>query len=95
MTPTATRLPGPRRQPALTVDLDGRTIEAYPGETVAAVLMIAGRRAFFQVDSPYPPSRLYCNMGSCMQCLVTVNGELRVRACQTFVESGMQIETAE
>ncbi len=93
MTDTVARLQQVQRREASNVRIDGRPVAAYLGETVATVLMSAGHRRLFEVEPPYPPSRVYCNMGTCMQCLVTVNGVHNVRACQTPVEPDMEIES--
>jgi predicted molibdopterin-dependent oxidoreductase YjgC len=81
------------RTGAFTVQVDGQPIQAYEGETAATVLLAAGRRAFFENEPPYFPSRLYCGMGTCLQCLVTIDHAEHVRACQTYVRPGMEIET--
>lgn len=83
-----------RTQPFL-VKVDGISVEAYEGETVAAVLASIGRRALFTVPPPYAASRLYCNMGVCMQCLVIVDGQRNVRACLALVVPGMEIGTCD
>jgi hydrogen cyanide synthase HcnA len=87
------RLSTPPQQVAVTVYVDNEVIVAYPGETVASVLIVSGREVFFQPEETYSSSRLYCNMGTCMQCLVTINQRPRRRACQTYIEPDMRIET--
>ena len=93
MTQASVRIQKIPRRSVPDVRLDGQLTEAYQGETVATVLLAAGHRSIFVSKPPYPPSRIYCNMGTCMQCLVTVNGVQNVRACQTPVGPGIEIET--
>src|SRR6185312_9212667 len=38
------------------------------------------------------PRGLYCGMGVCHDCLVTINDGLSCRACMTKVADGMRIE---
>jgi len=75
------------------VQVDGETVSVYEGESVAAVLMLAGRRTFTQPSRFNLARTVYCGMGLCHQCLVTVDGVADVRACMTVVRPGMQIST--
>jgi predicted molibdopterin-dependent oxidoreductase YjgC len=80
------------RQP-LTVKVDGEPVPAFAGESVATVLLAMGRRAFRHTDKNQAPRGLFCGMGACFDCLVTIDGVENVRACMTPVEEGMVIET--
>jgi predicted molibdopterin-dependent oxidoreductase YjgC len=80
------------RQP-LTVTIDGKTIVAFAGESVATVLMAQGRQTFRQTDNKHAPRGFYCGMGVCFDCLVRIDGIENVRACMTPVAEGMVIET--
>lgn len=82
----------PRTNP-IEIYVDGTAVEAYAGETVAAVLMTLGERTFTHTSDYNLPRTLYCVMGVCHQCLVTINGVRDVRACMALVEPGMQIST--
>jgi NADH dehydrogenase/NADH:ubiquinone oxidoreductase subunit G len=77
----------------VTVTVDGDPVQAYPGETVATVLLAAGRRTFRHTDQLHAPRGLFCGMGVCFDCLVTVDGQPNVRACVTPVHAGMVVET--
>ena len=63
------------------------------GETVAAVLLAAGYRKFRNSDKEGAHRGIFCGMGVCYDCLVTVDGVPNVRACVTQVRNGMRIET--
>ncbi|MCK9918121.1 (2Fe-2S)-binding protein, partial [Microbacteriaceae bacterium K1510] len=41
------------------------------------------------------PRGIYCNIGHCFECRVTVNGIPGVRACLTLVEAGMDVQSGE
>ncbi len=75
------------------VTVDGQAVEAYPGETVATVLLALGRQAFRHTDRLHSPRGLFCGMGVCFDCLVTIDGQPNVRACMTAVQAGMVVET--
>lgn len=75
------------------VEVDGEPNEARAGESVAALLFRTGRRVFRHSRVGGGPRSLFCGMGVCHDCLVTVNGRKNVRACMTSVEPGMKIET--
>ena len=85
------RLTDVKRGAKIAVFLDGRTVEAYEGETVAAVLVVAGQVAFRKTARSGAPRAVYCGMGVCYDCLVIVDGETNQRACMTSVRDGMQV----
>jgi predicted molibdopterin-dependent oxidoreductase YjgC len=87
------RLPdghGLERGGALSLKLDGRTVTAYEGETVAAVLLAEGHVATRRTRSGSPRG-VYCGMGVCFDCLVVVDGVPNTRACVTWVREGMDV----
>jgi len=71
--------------------VDGAPVTAYEGETIAAALMNAGYFVSRDIDSN--PLGVYCNIGKCHSCVMTVNGEPSVRICQTLVSDGCKIES--
>jgi len=73
--------------------VDGNACFAYQGETIAAALVADGKRVFRFSAKEKATRGLYCGMGVCFECLVTVNDVLNVRACMTAVEAGMKVET--
>jgi sarcosine oxidase subunit alpha len=85
--------PPSQRGKQITVQIDGQAVTAYDGETIAAVLLAAGIRIFRHAPKTGQPRGLYCGMGICYDCLVTVNSEPNIRACLTPVTNGMLIET--
>lgn len=87
------RLARIKRGQPFEIEVDGQTIQAYPGETVATAMMAAGFRSLFKDEYGHAPSRVYCNMGICQQCLVTVNQQPNCQACKTMAEPGMKVET--
>lgn len=91
----AQRLTNINRGNAFEIEVDGRKIVAYEGETLATVLMAAGINAFATYAKTYAPSRLFCGMGTCQQCLVTVDNLPNCQACQVFARPGMKVVTSD
>jgi predicted molibdopterin-dependent oxidoreductase YjgC len=87
------RLPRLKGSETLALVVDGEPVEAYPGETVATVLLALGRQTFRHTDRQHAPRGLFCGMGVCFDCLVTIDGQPNVRACMTPVQAGMVVET--
>jgi len=92
---SARRLQHPSIVPAgrtIPIRYDGQPIEAIEGETVAAALTAAGR---MQLRHTRGGERrgLYCGMGACFDCLVTIDGRASQRACLAKVEAGQDIRS--
>ncbi len=81
-----------QRGRSVTITVDGVPVQAYLGETIAAALMSDGRRAW-RFTQGGEPRGLFCGMGICFDCTVTVDGRPNVRACLTPVADGMVVET--
>ncbi len=87
------RLAHPTIQPAAAAvefTFEGRRIAALAGETVAAALSAAGITTFRETATGAPRG-LYCGMGACFDCVVTVDGEIGRRACLEKVRDGMAV----
>lgn len=78
--------------PPIPWECDGEAVTGLAGESLAASLMALGRLALKQGPSGEPRG-LYCGMGACGECLVSVNGERNVRACMTKLTPGMRVRT--
>ncbi|MFE0800162.1 (2Fe-2S)-binding protein [Streptomyces sp. NPDC058812] len=89
------RLVRARPAAACTVTVDGRTIEALPGRTVAAVLWAAGITSWRTTRGAGRPRGVFCGIGVCFDCLVTVNDRPNQRACLVPVHPGDVIRTQE
>jgi aerobic-type carbon monoxide dehydrogenase small subunit (CoxS/CutS family) len=81
-----------QRGPAVTITVDGRPLQAHLGETVAGALLASGQRAWRRTAQGEPRG-LFCGMGICFDCTLTVDGAPNVRACLTPVSDGMEIST--
>ncbi len=71
---------------------DGTDIAAMEGQSLAAALTGAGHRKF-RVTAQGKHRGVFCGMGVCQDCLVTVDGTSNRRACMTKAVDGMAVET--
>lgn len=72
---------------------DGQRLTALAGETVAAALASHGIVQFRHTRDGGRRG-LYCGMGACFDCLVTVDGKASQRACLTKVAANQDIRSA-
>lgn len=78
----------------VSVSVDGQPVGVPPDRTVAGVLMLMKERQAWRVTrSAGEPRGVFCGIGVCFDCLVTINGERSMRACLVQVTEGMTIET--
>lgn len=72
---------------------DGHTYVGYEGEPIAIALHAAGIRVLSHGFKSGRPRGLYCAIGNCSSCLMTVNGEANVRICVEKLTAGMIVES--
>lgn len=72
--------------------VDNQSVDAIPGENILSVLFAVGKRTITKNDHG-KVTGAYCGMGVCHCCTVKVNGQHKVKACQTLIEPEMQITT--
>ena len=84
---------GIQRGQPLEIDVDGKKIAAYPGETVATAMIAAGLRTFRHTSDKNEPRGMFCGIGLCFECRMVINGVPNTRACQTLVTPGCRVET--
>jgi len=83
---------GIQRRAAFEITIDGESVTAYPGETLATVILSTGQRTFRTTTEAAEPRGLYCGMGICFDCLVTLNGRPNIRACATLAQAGISLK---
>jgi len=71
--------------------VDGTPLTAPAGQSLAAVLLVAGRETLRESPAGAPRG-LYCGIGVCQECRVLVDG-VAVRSCVTPVAAGMRVTT--
>ncbi len=82
---------GITRGKRIEIFVNGDPVAAYAGETIGAALSASGIRALRRAEQLRDPRGLYCCMGTCHGCLVTVDGRPNIRACVTPVQAAQQI----
>jgi hypothetical protein len=81
-----------RRERPLRITVDGETVEGIAGQTLAGVLLAAGRRSWRRGPAGAPRG-VFCGIGVCFDCLVTVGTERDVRACRRRARDGDAVHT--
>ncbi|GAA4481581.1 (2Fe-2S)-binding protein [Microbacterium panaciterrae] len=62
------------------ITVDGEPVAGREGQTIAGVLLEAGQRTWRTAAGE--ERGIFCGMGICQDCVLTVNGVEGVRACQ-------------
>lgn len=78
---------------AVRITVDGEAVSAFEGESLAAAMLASGRRVFRNAEPGGQPRGIFCGMGICNECMVTVVDLGHVRACIATVRDGMRVTT--
>ncbi|MGC5360199.1 (2Fe-2S)-binding protein [Streptomyces sp. DT24] len=92
---TPAELVGAVPEPEFEFTFDGRTIPALPGQSIAAALWAASVLAWRTTRVNGRPRGAFCGIGSCFDCLATVNGRPNQRACLLPAGPGDTVTTQE
>ena len=71
---------------------EGRVVEAYEGESIAAALYAIGIDVLSYSPRLGRPRGPFCMIGKCSSCFMTVNGVPNVRTCIEPVREGIVVE---
>lgn len=82
---------GIKRGKAVRIFVDDQPVPAFEGETIATALLGAGHLVSRTINEQ--PLGVYCNIGICHSCVMTVDGVPGVRICRTPVADGLRLET--
>ncbi|MEU4877994.1 (2Fe-2S)-binding protein [Streptomyces sp. NPDC021608] len=85
--------PARTRTAAFTLTFDGREIRASPGQSVAAALWSSGVTAWRTTRGEGRARGVFCGIGVCFDCLVTVDGRPNQRACLVPAVRGADVRT--
>lgn len=76
-----------------TFDFDGTAVPFAAGQSVGAALLAAGVRSWRTTRRERRPRGIFCGIGVCFDCLVTVDGAPNRRACLVRAEDGLEVRT--
>jgi predicted molibdopterin-dependent oxidoreductase YjgC len=79
---------GPGPDNPMTIWVDGEAVTGTAGQTIAGVLLGAGRPQWRTTGASGAPRGVFCGIGVCFDCLVEVNGLRDVRACLRRAQDG-------
>src|SRR4029450_8239923 len=71
---------------------DGAEIPFVPGQSIAAALLAADVRVT-RITRGSRPRGVFCGIGVCFDCLLTVNGQPNVRSCLQPARAGDLVQT--
>ncbi len=74
----------------VTIYFEGQPVRARAGEPIMSALIAAGV-SVFRYTKKGSPRRMFCGIGRCTDCVMTVDGIPGVRTCVTEVRDGMKI----
>jgi hypothetical protein len=73
---------------------DGRRLPAVAGQSVGSVLAGVGIRSWRTTRVRQRPRGLFCGIGVCYDCLITVDGVPNQRACLVPAQPDMTLSSA-
>jgi hypothetical protein len=74
---------------------DGTSVPFRPGQTIGAALVADGRPSWRTTRLAGSPRGIFCGIGVCFDCLVTVDGEPNQRACLVRADAAQVVTTQE
>lgn len=74
-------------------DFDGTAVPFTAGQSVGAALLAARVRSWRTTRQEGRPRGIFCGIGVCFDCLVTVDGVPNRRACMVRAERGLEVRT--
>jgi aerobic-type carbon monoxide dehydrogenase small subunit (CoxS/CutS family) len=74
---------------------DGSPVSFRDGQTVGAALVAQGTLSWRTTRVEGRPRGLFCGIGICFDCLVTVDGVPNQRACLVRARDGLEVTTQE
>ena len=72
---------------------DGKLLEGYEGEPIAAALRASGVKIHRYTTKEHKPRGIFCAIGRCTDCVMIVDGKPNVRTCITPLKEGMEVNT--
>ncbi|MDY3909521.1 MAG: (2Fe-2S)-binding protein [Eubacterium sp.] len=83
----------PEKGKKVTFSFDGKPVEGYEGEPIAAALKAAGLMVHRYTAKQHKPRGIFCAIGRCTDCVMVVDGKPNIRTCVTPLKEGMVVQT--
>ena len=74
------------------IEFDGHVYRGVRGQSIAGILLANSVIAWRTTGDLQAPRGVFCGIGVCFDCVVTVDGLADVRACLRRVRGGEQVE---
>lgn len=71
--------------------VNGRAVEVESGLSIAAALLQHGDCVLRTTRFAGKPRGMFCGIGACFDCIVTIDGVAHQRSCLIQVREGMQV----
>ncbi len=78
----------------ITFFFNGEKYTGKEGQSVAAALIDNGQRELRKTRFGEEPRSIFCGIGICFDCVVTINGIANQRACLIEISNQMQVESS-
>lgn len=73
---------------------NGKRFTGTQGQSVAAALIAAEQRDLRRTRFGEEPRSIFCGIGICFDCVVSINGIANQRACLVEISSDMKVESS-
>jgi hypothetical protein len=74
-----------------TFSFDDRVVDYRDGQSVGAALIAAGTYSWRITAKSARPRGIFCGIGVCYDCLITVDGVPNQRACLVEASAGLRV----
>ncbi|MEY2876833.1 MAG: hypothetical protein RLZ24_260 [Actinomycetota bacterium] len=73
---------------------NGEKFNGTKGQSIAAALIAIGQRELRRTRFGEEPRSIFCGIGICFDCVVTIDGIANQRACLIEISSDMKVESS-
>ena len=82
-----------KEQVLVNIEVDGKPYKVHDGEMIAAALLANNIIVNRFTEKRHEPRGIFCGIGQCTDCVMTVNDIPNIRTCVTPVKANMRIIT--
>ena len=76
----------------ISFNFNGEKFTGAAGQSVASALIANGQRELRRTRFGEEPRSIFCGIGICFDCVVTINGVANQRACLIEISNDMKVE---